>query len=416
MSDKISPFAALTCRDFSLLTVNQCCLTLAILIQEVLLSFYLYQLTHNPMMLGLVGLAEFLPFVLLSLWGGYIADRFNRQRILQLSFSSSIPLSGLLWLCFSSHQQQFFSDTLFLVAVYSIIFLFGCIRGIYSPCFNSLRPFLVPEKLYSNASTWTALCWQINAVLAPILAGLLLTYFGLNMTFMVVMILFVLGSLALWQLKAREFPQLAQCSVWLSLKEAVAFLRQSRVLFWAMLLDVSSVFFGGVVALLPMFAQDVLHLDADGFGLLRAAPACGSLLMMSVLVKFPPQQRLWQKMLMAVAGFACCGFAFALSRHLSVAVLILLLMGACDSYSIVIRQTLLQLIPPKAMLGRIAAINGIFVTSSNQLGALQSSLMARLFSIIPAMLLGSSLSLFTVVLSYRQTRDQSTDHSFSKSG
>lgn len=416
MSDKISPFAALTCRDFSLLTVNQCCLTLAILIQEVLLSFYLYQLTHNPMMLGLVGLAEFLPFVLLSLWGGYIADRFNRQRILQLSFSSSIPLSGLLWLCFSSHQQQFLSDTLFLVAVYSIIFLFGCIRGIYSPCFNSLRPFLVPEKLYSNASTWTALCWQINAVLAPILAGLLLTYFGLNITFMVVMILFVLGSLALWQLKAREFPQLAQCSVWLSLKEAVAFLRQSRVLFWAMLLDVSSVFFGGVVALLPMFAQDVLHLDADGFGLLRAAPACGSLLMMSVLVKFPPQQRLWQKMLMAVAGFACCGFAFALSRYLSVAVLILLLMGACDSYSIVIRQTLLQLIPPKAMLGRIAAINGIFVTSSNQLGALQSSLMARLFSIIPAMLLGSSLSLFTVVLSYRQTRDQCADPSFSKSG
>ncbi|WP_151778446.1 MFS transporter [Acinetobacter brisouii] len=416
MSDKISPFAALTCRDFSLLTVNQCCLTLAILIQEVLLSFYLYQLTHNPMVLGLVGLAEFLPFVLLSLWGGYLADRFNRQRILQLSFSSSIPLSGLLWLCFSSHQQQLLSDTLFLVSVYSIIFLFGCIRGIYSPCFNSLRPFLVPEKLYSNASTWTALCWQINAVLAPILAGLLLTHFGLHTTFMAVMILFVLGSLALWQLKAREFPQLAQCSVWLSLKEAVAFLRQSRVLFWAMLLDVSSVFFGGVVALLPIFAQDVLHLDADGFGLLRAAPACGSLLMMSVLVKFPPQKQLWQKMLIAVAGFACCGFAFALSRHLYLAVLILLLMGACDSYSIVIRQTLLQLIPPKDMLGRIAAINGIFVTSSNQLGALQSSLMARLLSIIPAMLLGSSLALLTVLLSYRQTRDQSTDHSFSKSG
>ena len=416
MSDKISPFAALTCRDFSLLTVNQCCLTLAILIQEVLLSFYLYQLTHNPMVLGLVGLAEFLPFVLLSLWGGYLADRFNRQRILQLSFSSSIPLSGLLWLCFSSHQQQLLSDTLFLVSVYSIIFLFGCIRGIYSPCFNSLRPFLVPEKLYSNASTWTALCWQINAVLAPILAGLLLTHFGLHTTFMAVMILFVLGSLALWQLKTREFPQLAQSSVWLSLKEAAAFLRQSRVLFWAMLLDVSSVFFGGVVALLPIFAQDVLHLDADGFGLLRAAPACGSLLMISVLVKFPPQQQLWQKMLIAVAGFACCGFAFALSRHLYLAVLILLLMGACDSYSIVIRQTLLQLIPPKDMLGRIAAINGIFVISSNQLGALQSSLMARLFSIIPAMLLGSSLSLFTVVLSYRQTRDQCADHSFSKSG
>lgn len=415
MSDTISPFAALACRDFSLLTINQCCLTLAILIQEVLLSFYLYQLTHNPMMLGLVGLAEFLPFVLLSLWGGYIADRFNRQRILQLSFSSSIVLSALLWLAFSSHQQQGLSDPAFLFAVYSIIFLFGCVRGIYSPCFNSLRPFLVPEKLYSNAATWTALCWQVNAVLAPVLAGLLLTHFGLNVTFMAVIALFGLGSLALWQLKARHFPQLAPCSVWSSLKDAAAFLKQSRILFWAMLLDVSSVFFGGVIALLPIFAQDVLHLDADGFGVLRAAPACGSLLMMSVLVKFPPQQQLWQKMLIAVAGFACCGFAFALSRDLWLAVLILLLMGACDSYSIVIRQTLLQLIPPKAMLGRIAAINGIFVTSSNQLGALQSSFMVRLLSIIPAMLIGSSLSLLTVVLSYRQTRYQVTDPSFSKS-
>ena len=413
MSDTISPFAALTCRDFSLLTINQCCLTLAILIQEVLLSFYLYQLTHNPMMLGLVGLAEFVPFVLLSLWGGYIADRFNRQRILQVSFSSSIPLSALLWLCFSSHQQQLLSDTLFLVGVYGIIFLFGCIRGIYSPCFNSLRPFLVPEKLYSNAATWTALCWQINAVLAPVFAGLLLAHTGLNTTFMLIVLLFMLGSLALWQLKARDFPPLANGSVWSSLKDATTFLLQSRVLFWAMLLDVSSVFFGGVIALLPMFSQDVLHLDADGFGLLRAAPACGSLLMMSMLVKFPPQQQLWHKMLCAVAGFACCGFAFALSRHLYLAVLILLLMGACDSYSIVIRQTLLQLIPPKAMLGRIAAINGIFVTSGNQLGALHASILARLFGVIPTMLLGSSLSLLAVLLSYRQTRDQASDRSFS---
>lgn len=399
-----SIFAVFRCKDFSLLTLNQCCLTFAVLIQEVLIAFQLYKITQNPLMIGLVGLMEFVPFVLLSLWGGYIADRFNRQKILQLCFAFSIPLSALLWLCFWLYQQSQISQPYLLFYTYSLLFLFGCIRGIYSPCFNSLRPFLVPRRLYTSAATWTSLCWQFSGVLAPILGGLFFAHLGLNTTFFITVILFSVGSLSLWCLSQREFPKSKPQSIHDSLKEAIGFIYQSKILFWAIFLDLASVFFGGIIALLPIFAQDILHLQADGFGLLRASPAIGALVMMSLLVKFPPTYKVWRTMLVAVAGFACCTLLFSLTRHFYMAVIILFCMGACDSVSIVIRQNILQLIPPQHMLGRVAAINGIFVTSSNELGALQSSFMARFFTVIPAMLIGGTLSLATVTLTWLKTR------------
>ncbi|MEB3767333.1 MFS transporter [Acinetobacter sp. MD2] len=401
----LASLAVFRCRDFSLLTLNQCCLTQAILIQEILIAYSLYQLTQNPLSLGLVGLIEFIPFVILSLWGGYVADRFNRQRILQWCFSCSIPLAMLLWLSFHLHSQQYISTSLFLWVTYSILFLFGCIRGIYSPCFNSLRPFLIPQNQYAQAATWTALCWQINAVLAPLFAGLLIAHAGIHSTFACTVSLFILGSLALWHLEPRQFPTLQQHAVLINLKEAITFIYQSPILFWSIFLDLASVFFGGIIALLPIFAQDILHLQADGFGMLRAAPAIGAFFMMSGLVWFPPQKHVWRTLMIAMFGFACCTLIFTQIRHLYSAMALLMLMGAFDSISIVIRQTLLQWIPPKHMLGRISAINGIFVTSSNELGALQSSIMARYFTVLPAMLIGGSLSLLSIAITFMRTRN-----------
>ncbi|EPG36848.1 MFS transporter [Acinetobacter colistiniresistens] len=400
-----SAFAAFASRDFRLLTLNQCCLTFAVLIQEVLVAFHLYQITKNPLILGLVGIMDFLPFLALSLWGGYIADRFNRQRILQISFSLAIPLSLGLWICFDLFQADKISSNLLLIATFSILFLFGCIRGIYSPCFNSLRPFVIPEHLYANAATWTSMCWQACGILAPVIGGFLLAHLNLEITFAVIVALFLIGCIALWCLQKRAFPQLQTESITQSLKEALQFIFKTKIIFWAMFLDLGSVFFGGIIALLPIFAQDILHVGADGFGLLRAAPAFGGLLMMVILVRYPPKSRPWQIMLIAVAGFALCTLLFAVTRQLYFSVAVLIIMGACDSINIVIRQTILQLIPPKDMLGRIAAINGIFVTSSNELGALQSSVMTRFFSVVPAMLIGGSLSLLCVVLTKIKTKD-----------
>ncbi len=400
-----SAFAAFRCRDFSLLTLNQCCLTFAVLIQEVVIAFQLYQITKNPLILGLIGIMDLLPFLMLSLWGGYIADRFNRQRILQICFSFTIPLSAALWLCFDLFHSQLIPTKHLLILSFSILFLFGCIRGIYSPCFNSLRPFVVPEHLYTNAATWTSMCWQAGGIIAPVIGGFLLAHLNLDLSFAVIIVLFALGSLALWCLQTRQFPALHPESISNSLKEAIRFIFKTKIIFWAMFLDLSSVFFGGIIALLPIFAQDVLHVGADGYGLLRAAPAIGGLMMMVILVRFPPRSQPWRIMLIAVTGFACCTLIFAVTRQLYFSMLVLIIMGACDSVNIVVRQTILQLTPPKNMLGRVAAMNGIFVSSSNELGALQSSVVTRFVSVIPAMYIGGSLAFVCVVFTKLKTKD-----------
>ena len=400
-----SAFAVFRCRDFSFLTINQACLTFAVLIQEIVIAFQLYQITKNPLMLGLVGLMDFIPFLVLSLRGGYIADRFNRQRILQLSFSLAIPLSIALWICFDLFEHDHINANILLISTFGILFLFGCIRGIYSPCFNSLRPFIVPEHLYARAATWTSMCWQVCGILAPVIGGLLLAHLRLSVVFSVITSLFLIGSLALWALTSRTFPEMQSESALLSIKEAFLYIRKTKIIFWAMFLDLSSVFFGGVIALLPIFASDILHVGATGFGILRSAPAFGALLTMLILVRYPPKYQPWKIMLLSLTGFSLCTLLFAVTRYYFLSVVFLIIIGSCDSVNIIIRQTLLQLIPPRDMLGRIAAINGIFVTSSNELGALHSTLMTRFLTVVPAVLIGGSLSLACVVLAKFKTKD-----------
>lgn len=375
------------------------------LIQEIVIAFQLYQITKNPLMLGLVGLMDFIPFLVLSLWGGYIADRFNRQRILQLSFSLAIPLSIALWICFDLFEHDHINANILLISTFGILFLFGCIRGIYSPCFNSLRPFIVPEHLYAHAATWTSMCWQVCGILAPVIGGLMLAHLRLSVVFSVITSLFLIGSLALWCLTSRTFPEMQSESALLSIKEAFLYIRKTKIIFWAMFLDLSSVFFGGVIALLPIFASDILHVGATGFGILRSAPAFGALLTMLILVRYPPKYQPWKIMLLSLTGFSLCTLLFAVTRYYFLSVVFLIIIGSCDSVNIIIRQTLLQLIPPRDMLGRIAAINGIFVTSSNELGALHSTLMTRFLTVVPAVLIGGSLSLACVVLAKFKTKD-----------
>ena len=189
------------------------------------------------------------------------------------------------------------------------------------------------------------------------------------------------------------------------MKEAILFMRHNRLIFWSMLLDLSTVLFGGILVLLPIFAEDILASDAEALGLLRAAPAIGTCAMTFLLMQTNLIHHAWRNMLIAVTGLGCCTLLFACSRSLWLSFILLLLMGTFDSMSMIIRQTLLQMLPPKSLLGRIAAINGIVVTSGNQIGSFQSGLFARLFSVIPATLIGGSICLFFVGISASVNRD-----------
>lgn len=398
-------FIAFRCRDFSLLSLNQLCLVLAVVMQEVAIGFALYQITQDPLSLGFIAVVELLPFIGLSFFGGHWADRYNHQKLLQWSFSLSSGIPLLMIVVFYVFQTKQIEQNTLLCLVYFLIFCLGILRGIYSPAFNSIRPFLISRQAENNASMLTTSIWQFGAIAAPLCAGLLLSHMGLVATLGVIFMLSCIGSLAVWQLSPRSFPISIHGQVLQSLKHTFRFMLQQRVLFWSMLLDLVTALFCSVIVLLPIVAHDVLHLGAEGLSLLRAAPAIGTALMMGVLLHFSPSQKAWRNMLLASIGIAVTTCTFALSTSLWLSIALLILIGALDSISMVIRQSLLQQLPPQDLHGRVAALNGIWVTTGNHLGALNSSMASRYFSITPAILIGGSLCLSICLFSFFRNRD-----------
>ncbi|MCH4247548.1 MAG: MFS transporter [Acinetobacter populi] len=405
MSQSTDAFAALRYRDFSIVTLNQFCLTLAILIQEIIVSYSLYQITHDPLTLGLIGLAEAIPFISLSLWGGYFADRFNKQRIMQLCLFFAAPLPCVFWVLFHYHGLGLLSTQGLAWGVYAVIFCLGLVRGFYNPSATSLKPFLIPAHLYANGATWTTIGWQSGVILGPMLGGFMLAYLGRETSFLSVTILLTICFVLVSFLSKRTFPSIRHDSILASLKEGFQFIFKTKIVLWAISLDLVSVLFGGVIALLPIFAHDILKIGAEGLGFLRAAPSIGALITMIALTRFPPTQHAWRNMLIAVAGFGIFTLLFAFSTTMWLSLFALAMTGACDSISVVIRQTILQIFPPENMRGRVAAVNGMFVSSSNELGAFESGLAAKYMGAVYASVFGGLMTMFVVIVSWSKTRD-----------
>ena len=398
-------FAALRYRDFSLVTLNQFCLTLAILIQEIIVAYSLYKITKDPLTLGLIGLAEAIPFIALSLWGGYFADRFNKQTIMKICLFFAIPLPLILWGLFHAYGLKQIELSTLSWGVYAVIFGLGTIRGFYNPSATSLKPFLIPREIYANGATWTTIGWQSGVIIGPMLGGFMLAFFGRETSLISVAVLLSLCFLLVNLLSKRTFPKIETERVLQSLGEGFRFIAKTKIVLWAISLDLVSVLFGGVIALLPIFAEDILKIGPEGLGYLRAAPSIGALITMIALTRFPPTRHAWRNMLLAVAGFGLFTLLFAYSNYLWLSLFALAMTGACDSISVVIRQTILQIYPPENMRGRVAAVNGMFVSSSNELGAFESGLAAKYLGPVIATVFGGSMTLLVVALSWAKTKD-----------
>ena len=398
-------FAALRYRDFSIVTLNQFCLTLAILIQEIIVAYSLYKITKDPLTLGLIGLAEAIPFIALSLWGGYFADRFNKQTIMKICLFFAIPLPLVLWGLFHAYGLKQIELSTLSWGVYAVIFGLGTIRGFYNPSATSLKPFLIPREIYANGATWTTIGWQSGVIIGPMLGGFMLAFFGRETSFISVAVLLSLCFLLVNLLSKRTFPKIETERVLQSLGEGFRFIAKTKIVPWAISLDLVSVLFGGVIALLPIFAEDILKIGPEGLGYLRAAPSIGALITMIALTRFPPTRHAWRNMLLAVAGFGLFTLLFAYSNYLWLSLFALAMTGACDSISVVIRQTILQIYPPENMRGRVAAVNGMFVSSSNELGAFESGLAAKYLGPVIATVFGGSMTLLVVAFSWAKTKD-----------
>jgi len=390
-----SPYAALRYPEFRRLIGAVFLLTLALLAQQVALGYELYLLTRDPLTLGFIGLAEALPFIALALVGGHLADR-REKRTLLLASLGVIALGSLVLLVLSlASVRAALTQTTLLLAVYATIALIGLARGIYSPAASSLKSFLVPRELFANASTWSSAGWQGGAIIGPVAGGLLYAAFGLEGTMLACLLLIAAAAVMLAGIEPRGVaasPE-AQGSLAESLREGLAFVKRTPIILYSISLDLFSVLFGGVVAILPVFVEDVLKVGPTELGILRAAPAVGAVLTIFICAYLPPTRQLWRNLLLAVAGFGVATLVFALSPFFWLSVFALFLTGAFDSVSVIIRGTILQVFTPDHLRGRVQSVNSVFLSCSNEVGAFESGLAARLMGAVPSVVFGGAMTL-----------------------
>jgi MFS family permease len=398
------PYAALRYPEFRSLVLATFFLTIALLAQEVAIGYELYRITRDPFALGIVGLVEAVPFISLSLFGGHIADRYSKRKILLWSVSCIAAASLILqfFARFSHHLPQL----VLLAGIYSTIFVIGICRAFQSPASSSLRAFLVPVSVYENASAWSSSAWQVGAIVGPAVSGFLYEWLGFTDTLMVVVAL-VSVSLVLY-FAIGEKPVLideAKEEILQSIRQGIQFVFNSKIILYSISLDLFSVLFGGVVAILPIYAEDILHVGAQGLGILRASPSLGAVITLMVLARISPMKHAWKNLLLAVVGFGISILVFAVSPWLSLSIGALFLSGAFDSVSVVIRATILQLMTPDELRGRVMAVNGIFLASSNELGAFESGLAAKLMGTVPSAVFGGVMTLLITGWVYLKSSD-----------
>jgi len=384
------PYAALRFRDFRLLLAGRFIATLGDQMLSFAVGWELWLRTHNPLALGLVGLAQVTPVILLSLPGGHVADQYNRKRIVLVTqVLLALCALGLALLSYTVGP---------LGLVYLCLVGIGVARAFNSPATSTLLPQTVPPSIFTSAATWSSSAGQLAAIIGPALAGLLVAL--LNSVTLIYVIdagaaLIFLALVAL--IKGRQLALARKEATLQSLKEGLRFIRSTKVILSAITLDMFAVLFGGAVTLLPVYATDVLKVGPVGLGFMRAAPSVGAIIMAVSLAHLPPFRRAGPTLLLAVAGFGAATIVFGLSTTFWLSLLMLALLGALDNISVVIRSTLVLTRTPDEMRGRTSAVNSIFISASNELGGFESGLTAALFGPVISVVGGGILTIVVVL-------------------
>ena len=388
-------FAVIHVKNFRFFLLYRIFMTMASLMQSVIVGWQIYALSHNVLWLGFIGLAEVVPQVGISLFAGHYIDLHNRRKIVNYT-TLLLILSSLILLVYSSNAA-FFSEKYGIIPIFATIFLIGLARGILGPAQVALMGQLVPRNLYANASTWNSANWQVAAVLGPAIGGLIYGFWGIIPAYSLVVGLNILSFFMVMLIKINKHTIIDTAEgVFTRIRTGIRFVFETPELLGAFTLDMFAVLFGGAVAMLPVFASDILNAGPQGLGLLRACPAIGAAFMAFVLMYHPPVKETGKVLFIAVLGFGLCMIGFGLSRSFILSGILLILSGAFDNISVVIRGTILQLFTPDEMRGRVASVNGIFIGSSNELGAFESGVAARLMGLVPSVVFGGIMTLIVV--------------------
>jgi MFS family permease len=397
--NKKDPFSSLKIKEFRWFLFMRLGIVLAWSMQFVLIEWEVYRLTKDPLSLGLIGLMEVIPAITFALFAGHIVDQNEKKGMLVKCFSALAIISILLCVVTKPEVISSLSKNTILYSIYGLVFLGGIVRAFIIPSVFSLLGLIVPNKEKPNAAAWSSSTWQIATVFGPAFAGFTIGFIGVYYSMIMVVICIVLGSIALLQIESKPILNPKRGEPFLnSLREGITFVFQNKTILNAITLDMFAVLFGGAVALIPIFAQDILKVGSEGFGILRAAPAVGGLITMLIATHIPLNRDAGKKLLTAVILFGICIIIFGLSKNFWISVIALFFSGITDGISVVIRQTILQLYTPDNMRGRVSSVNSIFVGSSNELGAFESGLTSRLMGVVPAVVFGGIMTIVVVLV------------------
>ncbi|WP_317168569.1 MFS transporter [Mucilaginibacter agri] len=409
---KKDSFAALRFKDFRAYIGMRFFFTFAYQMQTTVLGFYIYELTHSKVAIAFIGLAEAIPAVGIALYGGYIADKYEKRKMLLLIFGG-VFLSSLVMFTVTLDSLAHIDHGWILYALYAMIFCNGIARAFYGPATFTVYAHSIPKEVYPNGSSWSSSAWQVASILGPLTGGLLYGFAGkmipglsgITANFIVVLAFLFIALVLVYRLRKYPAVFIPKENIWVSLKEGLHFVFNNKMMFYAMSLDLFSVFFGGVVALLPVYALDILKVGSEGLGIMRMASSLGAALTMIAMVRFSPMNRPWRNLLIAVAGFGASIIGFGLSHVFYLSIVFLFLQGAFDSVSVIIRGTIMQLLTPDEMRGRVSAVNSMFIGSSNEIGDFESGMAAKILGTTPAVLFGGCMTLLVVTVTFFKTRN-----------
>jgi MFS family permease len=393
-------FAVIRVKNFRFYLLYRIFMTMASLMQSVIVGWQIYDISHNVLWLGFIGLAEVIPQISISLFAGHYIDLWNRRKIVK--YTTLLLILGAVILLIYSSNAVYFTAKFGILPIFFTIFLTGLARGVLGPAQVALLGQLVPRNLYGNAATWNSANWQVAAVMGPAIGGMVYGFRGIIPAYSLVLTLYTLSFFMIMFIKTgrHEVIETAE-GVFTRIKSGISFVFRTPELLGAFTLDMFAVLFGGAVAMLPVFASDILHVGPQGLGLLRACPAIGATLMAFVLMFRPPTRETGKILFLCVIGFGLCMIGFGLSKSFMLSGILLVLSGAFDNVSVVIRGTILQLYTPDEMRGRVASVNSIFIGSSNELGAFESGVTAKLMGLVPSVVFGGIMTLAVVFTTIR---------------
>jgi MFS family permease len=394
---KHDPYSALRVSEFKNFVIARFFLTIAMLMQAVIVGWQMYELTKDPLSLGLIGLAEVIPAIAVSFYAGHIVDTSVRKHV--LLFAYSLMLFCAFSLFFISTDTLVFLSANKVAAIYTVIFISGIARGFSMPSAFAFWAQLIPQNIFTNAVSWNTSTWQLGAVTGPAIAGFVYAMVGFSYSYLIITVIIALAVILLSFIKKRPKPEvIEQSSLIERLTAGLKFVFKKKIILSAISLDMFAVLFGGATALLPIFSAEILFTGPEGLGMLRAAPAVGALLMAMFLTRRPPKKHAGINLLYCVFGFGLSMIVFAVSKDFYLSLFALALSGGFDAVSVVIRSTIIQLMTPDNMKGRVSAVNSIFIGSSNEIGAFESGVTAKIMGVVPSVIFGGLMTLVVVFI------------------